>query len=58
MITVSDVYDALTARDRPYKKPVSQEKALGILKGMADEGKLDSRLVDYLAEAVREKCDN
>ncbi len=58
MITVADVYDALTARDRPYKKPVSQEKALGILKGMADEGKLDSRLVDYLAAAVREKNDN
>jgi len=55
MITVADVYDALTARDRPYKRPVSQEKALGILKEMADEGKLDSRLVDYLAAAVREK---
>lgn len=55
MITVADVYDALTARDRPYKKPVSQEKALGILKDMADEGKLDCRLVEYLAAAVREK---
>lgn len=55
MITVADVYDALTARDRPYKKPVSQEKALGILKDMADEGKLDCRLVDYLAAAIRER---
>lgn len=55
MITVADVYDALTARDRPYKRPVSQEKALGILKEMADEGKLDCRLVDFLAAAVREK---
>lgn len=55
MITVADVYDALTARDRPYKKPVSQEKALGILKEMADEGKLDERLVGYLAAAVYEK---
>lgn len=55
MITVADVYDALTAWDRPYKRPVSQEKALGILKEMADEGKLDCRLVDFLAAAVREK---
>ena len=55
MITVADVYDALTARDRPYKKPVSQERALGILKDMADEGKLDCRLVDYLAAAIRER---
>ena len=55
IITVADVNDALTARDRPYKKPVSQEKALGILKDMADEGKLDCRLVEYLAAAVREK---
>lgn len=57
MLTVADVYDALTAADRPYKKPVSQEKALSILKEMADEGKLDCRLVDYLAAAVREKCE-
>lgn len=55
MITVADVYDALTARDRPYKKPVSQEKALSILKEMADEGKLDAQLVDNLAAAVREQ---
>lgn len=55
MITVADVYDALTATDRPYKKPIPQEEALGILKEMADEGKLDCRLVDNLAAAVREK---
>jgi len=55
MITVADVYDALTATDRPYKKPVPQEQALGILKEMADEGKLDCHLVDSLAAAVREK---
>lgn len=53
ILTVADVYDALTATDRPYKKPVEQEKALGILKEMADEGKLDSCLVDNLAAAVR-----
>ena len=36
-------------------KPVSQERALGILKDMADEGKRDCRLVDYLAAAIRER---
>jgi HD-GYP domain-containing protein (c-di-GMP phosphodiesterase class II) len=41
MMTVSDIYDALSASDRPYKKAVPTEKALDII-GM--EAK--SRLVD------------
>ncbi len=55
ILTVADVYDALTATDRPYKKPVPYEKAVGILREMADDGKLERRLVDYLAAAVYEK---
>ena len=58
MITVADVYDALTATDRPYKKPIPQEEALNILKEMADEGKLDHYLVDSLAAAIRENENN
>ncbi|PWT87729.1 MAG: HD family phosphohydrolase, partial [Acidobacteria bacterium] len=37
MMTISDIYDALTASDRPYKRAVPYEKALNIL---ADEVKL------------------
>lgn len=52
MITAADIYDALTGEDRPYKKPVSREKAFAILHDMAEEGKLDTRIVNWLEEAV------
>ena len=49
---MADIYDALTATDRPYKKPMPKEKAIAILYSMADEGKLERRLVSYLEEAL------
>lgn len=52
ILTVADIYDALTATDRPYKKPLPRERALNILRGMADEGKIDKQLVEWLAEAL------
>lgn len=52
ILTVADIYDALTATDRPYKKPMPKEKAIAILYSMADEGKLERRLVSYLEEAL------
>lgn len=55
ILTIVDVYDALTARDRPYKKPLSHEKAIDILRDMADKGKLERRLVDYLDMAMQKK---
>lgn len=51
MMTVADIFDALTAWDRPYKKAVSVEKALFILEMEAREGKLDSQLVRLFREA-------
>lgn len=41
LITILDVFDALTARDRPYKKGMPVEKALSILHQMVDEGSID-----------------
>lgn len=55
IITVADVYDALTARDRPYKKAMPKEKAFAILKSMAEEGKVELRLVEWLEEALAKK---
>jgi HD-GYP domain-containing protein (c-di-GMP phosphodiesterase class II) len=46
ILTVLDIYDALTARDRPYKPAMPVEKALAVLKEMADSGQLDARIVD------------
>jgi HD-GYP domain-containing protein (c-di-GMP phosphodiesterase class II) len=45
MMTISDIYDALTANDRPYKKAVSTDIALDILHAEAAEGKLDKDLL-------------
>lgn len=51
LLTILDVYDALTARDRPYKSPTNNEKALEILRDMAEEGKVDSNLVELFCES-------
>ncbi len=45
MLTILDVFEALTARDRPYKPPMPTEKALGILHSMVDEGSIDPELL-------------
>lgn len=50
MMTVADIYDALTASDRPYKKAVSHEKALDILHWEAKEGKVDADLLDLFVQ--------
>lgn len=55
ILTVADIYDALTARDRPYKKAISRDEALAILEEMAQEGKVDGCLVKWLSESLEEK---
>ena len=51
MMTISDVFDALTASDRPYKKGMSIERALDILtKEFATRGKVDPLLLDVFIE--------
>jgi HD-GYP domain-containing protein (c-di-GMP phosphodiesterase class II) len=49
-LTVCDVYDALTASDRPYKKAVPPNAALGILEGEARRDRLDSWMVAAFIE--------
>jgi HD-GYP domain-containing protein (c-di-GMP phosphodiesterase class II) len=51
MMTVSDIYDALTASDRPYKRAVPAQKALDILNAEVKERKLDADLVSVFVEA-------
>ncbi len=46
MMTIADIYDALTAQDRPYKRAVPPDTALDILHDEAREGKLDAELLD------------
>ena len=51
MMAISDIYDALTASDRPYKKAVPHTLALDILKKEADGGMLDQSLFQVFVEA-------
>ena len=51
MMTISDIFDALVAWDRPYKKAVPVEKALDILDDEAKHGKLDPDLLRVFVEA-------
>ncbi len=51
MMAVADIYDALTASDRPYKKAVPLDKALGILDFSVKDGHLDGELVRIFKDA-------
>jgi HD-GYP domain-containing protein (c-di-GMP phosphodiesterase class II) len=51
MMTIADIYDALSATDRPYKKAVPSEHALDILHGEANRGLIDAELLRLFREA-------
>ena len=51
MMAISDIYDALTASDRPYKKAVPHDLALDILRKESDSGQLDKELFRIFVEA-------
>jgi hypothetical protein len=51
MMTIADVFDALTATDRPYKRAVPWDRALDILADEAKEGMLDGHLLQTFIEA-------
>ncbi len=52
IMAVVDIYDALVS-DRPYRKGMPRQKALSILQKEADDGKLDSAVVDSLAALLK-----
>ena len=51
MMTIADIYDALTASDRPYKKAMPGERALAILEDEARRGQVDPALLGVFVEA-------
>jgi HD-GYP domain-containing protein (c-di-GMP phosphodiesterase class II) len=51
MMAISDIFDALVAWDRPYKKAVPVQKALDILRMESDGGKLDRDVLDVFVQA-------
>jgi HD-GYP domain-containing protein (c-di-GMP phosphodiesterase class II) len=56
MMTISDIFDALTASDRPYKAAVPMPKALAILEDEMRHGKVDAQLLQlFIDSKVYEK---
>lgn len=51
IMTIVDIYDALTAADRPYKRAVSPDEALAILDAEAHEGLIDRDLLGTFIDA-------
>lgn len=51
MMTVADIYDALTASDRPYKRAISTDRALDILQFEVNSNKVDAELYQIFVEA-------
>jgi HD-GYP domain-containing protein (c-di-GMP phosphodiesterase class II) len=51
MMTIADIFDALTATDRPYKRAVSPDRALDILHMEAKEGLIDPHLLATFVRA-------
>lgn len=51
MMTISDIFDALAASDRPYKKAVPVERAVQILEMEMKDGNIDENLFKLFCEA-------
>ncbi|HXW96585.1 MAG TPA: HD domain-containing phosphohydrolase [Gemmatimonadales bacterium] len=51
MMTISDIFDALTAQDRPYKRALPAIRALEILTDEVERGQLDGDLFRVFVEA-------
>lgn len=46
IMAIADIFEALTARDRPYKDPMKLSQAVSILKTMSETGHIDPDLFD------------
>ena len=51
MMTISDIYDALTASDRPYKRSIPSQQALDILAYEVKAQRLDASLFQLFVDA-------
>ncbi len=51
IMAVADIFEALTAPDRPYRKPMPLSQALKIIGFMVKDGELDSKIADLFVES-------
>ncbi len=54
ILTVVDMFEALTSADRPYKKSIQDDKAFAMLADMAAEGKIDGQIQELFQAAYGE----
>ena len=54
MLTIVDIFDGITASDRPYKTAFSPQEALDILRAEVAAGAIDPDLFDLFADLVRQ----
>lgn len=50
ILAIADIFEAVTAHDRPYKKPNTLNQALNILYMMAKDDELDRNLVKFFIQ--------
>lgn len=56
IIAIADIFEALTASDRPYKKSMPVSKALQILESMRKDGHIDGDILElFIKEKIYEK---
>jgi HD-GYP domain-containing protein (c-di-GMP phosphodiesterase class II) len=51
ILTICDIYDALTASDRPYKRAIPLESALDLMQHECRQGKIDPVLFNVFVES-------
>jgi len=51
MMTIADIFDALTASDRPYKRAVPIDRALDIIEAEVKAGKVDGSLFEVFVKS-------
>ncbi len=54
IIAVADLYEALSAKDRPYRDPTPKEKIFAIMSASAARGEIDQDIVDLM---IRDRVD-
>ena len=53
MMGIADIFEALTARDRPYKPGMKLSQAMGIMENFKKNGHIDPELFDvFVAQKV------
>ncbi len=50
ILAIADIFEALTAQNRPYRRPMKLSEALRVLDVLKTEGKIDPAIVDLLTE--------